>query len=289
MKKNILITGADGFIGKRLQKRFISTEYDIITHDIKNGDIASDILEYSDVCHVYHLAALTYVPNSWDNTFEYYRVNTMGVVNVLELCRKTGASLTFLSTYVYGKPHQEFIDEEHDVNPNSPYNHSKVLGENLCEFYNKIFNVDITVLRPFNIYGFGQSNEFLIPSIVSQFLDDNVEIVTVMNYDAKRDYLYIDDLVEAIYKTFECRGYAVYNVGTGCLSSVLDVLITVKRILNSSKPFTKKNVERKNEVTDMAANISKISSAVGWKPLYNLENGLRRMIEEITVAKKNKI
>lgn len=284
MKKNILITGANGFIGKKLQKRLLSAEYNIITHDIENSDISVDILNYTNIDHIFHLAALMSVPDSWNKTFDFYKTNFMGTVNVLELCRKTGASLTFMSTYVYGKPNQILIDENHDLNPNTPYNHSKVICEDICSFYNKMFDINITVLRPFNVYGYGQSSSFLIPYVIEQFLDKNTEIVSVMDLNSKRDYIYIDDLIEAMYKTINCNGYNIFNVGTGYSTSVYDVLNYIKNILKSDKTFTSKNIERKNEVSDMAADISKIKKLLDWEPQYNIEKGLEKTIKEYKEA-----
>lgn len=280
-KKNILITGANGFIGKAIQKRLLTAQYNIIEHDIENGDISSIILNYPNINHVFHLAALTYVPKSWENTFDYYKTNVMGTINVLELCRKTDASLTFMSTYVYGVPEQILINENHTIAPNSPYNHSKVLGENSCEFYNKTFSTNITVLRPFNIYGYGQSRDFLIPTIIEQFLDKNVNTVTVMDFEAKRDYLYIDDLIDVMTKTIENKGFNIYNVGSGTSKSVLEIILIVKQILKSSKPFESKHIVRKNEVSNMIADITKIQQELKWNPRFTIEDGLKKMIDEM--------
>lgn len=286
---NILVTGADGFIGKKLCKSLKEHNYNVIENTLSDGDISTDLLKHENIDHIFHLAAMTYVPASWIDTFDFYRVNMLGTVNVLELCRIAGCGLTFMSTYVYGSPLHELVSEDHPANPNSPYNHSKVLGESLCEFYNKYFNIDIVILRPFNIYGYGQNKNFLIPTVIDQFMDKEIEKVTVNTLTPKRDYLYVDDLVAAMVKTVLLKGFNIYNVGSGDSYSVLDIILILKKILGSEKEYESKHEERINDVSDFKADISKIGRDLGWKPSYTIEEGLEETLNLYFVKGQNKL
>ena len=119
--------------------------------------------------HVIHLAAKSFVPESWDNPYIYYRTNVLGAANVLEYCRKTECDLTALSSYIYGKPTHLPISEKHPIRPYNPYSHSKILSEELYNYYRKSFKLKINILRPFNIYGPGQKDTFVIPKISFRF------------------------------------------------------------------------------------------------------------------------
>lgn len=279
--KNILVTGADGFIGRRLTTRLREIGYEVFGHSKADGDIATADFNSYKADHVIHLAAMTFVPKSWENTYEFYRVNVMGTENVLEYCRKTNAGLTFLSTYVYGTPEFVPVSEEHKINPNTPYNHSKVICESLCEFYNKVFGVNVVVLRPFNIYGAGQARNFLIPIIINQYLDEKTDIINVMDLTPKRDYLYVDDLVEAISMTPGRTGYHVYNVGSGVSVSVEDVIKTILRMGSVNKPYTGNDNRRQGEIDNVVADISKIKRELGWQPKVSWETGIKKMLEEM--------
>ena len=176
-----------------------------------------------------HLAAKTFVPESWHDPVSFYQVNVMGTANVLEFCRRQGCPLTLMSSYLYGPPQSQPINEDHPIDPNTPYNHSKALMESLGEFYTARFGLSVTVLRPFNIFGPGQRDEFLIPAIVRQSLDPAVEVIEVADLEPRRDYLYLDDLARAILATLtSTRTHAVYNIGSGRSYSVEQVIQTVQ-------------------------------------------------------------
>jgi nucleoside-diphosphate-sugar epimerase len=163
----ILITGSNGFLGRVLSSQLIiNGEYDVKLFDINDGNIFDYDFSSCGVKHICHLAARTFVPQSWEEPFDYYKVNFLGTLNILEYCRKHKTSMTFISTYMYGAPHYLPIDENHPREAHSVYNHTKLLAEDTCEFYSKHYNSSITVLRLFNVYGIRQRQDFLIPSII---------------------------------------------------------------------------------------------------------------------------
>jgi nucleoside-diphosphate-sugar epimerase len=280
----ILVTGADGFIGKYLVSALLERGNDVFTHSLIDGDIFNkNVLErFEGIDHVFHLAAKTFVPESFEEPYEYFQTNVMGTVNILEYCRKQVCSITFMSTYVYGEPKYFPVDEKHPVIGMTPYHQSKILCESLCNFYSRQFNVKVVVLRPFNVFGKGQSAQFLLPKIVAQILDPEVREISVMDLKPKRDYIYIDDLINAMLLTINpAKDYSVYNVGSGISKSVEEVILDVQRATGIIKTYTSSNQPRKTEVSDCVADIAAIQKDLGFVPKYTLSSGLKAMIERI--------
>jgi len=274
----ILVTGANGFIGYRLVISLKEQGHDVLCHTRDIGDISSyDALDaFKNVDHVFHMAAKTFVPASWDHFYEYFQTNVVGTMTVLEYCRKNGCSLTMMSSYVYGQPKYLPIDENHPVEGMSPYHETKIICEELCGFYNRQFGVKITVLRPFNVYGKGQNADFLIPKIYRQAVDQNVKQIMVMNLTPKRDYVYIDDVVSALIATLHfSKQYSIYNVGSGVSTSVEDVILAVLKATGIQKPYGSTNQKRAEEVSDCVADISAIRRDLGYFPKYSLMDGLK--------------
>lgn len=279
MSKRILVTGADGFVGKYLTAALAAENHDVVTFDVSDGDIASAMLDFTGLEHVFHLAALTFVPHSWKNPKEFYRVNVMGTENVLELCRKNACAMTFMSTYVYGQPQYLPIDERHPIAPNSPYNHSKYLAEQLCLFYDENFGVQATIFRPFNIYGPGQSKQFLIPQIVIQLLDNSASQIQLKSLAPKRDYVYIDDLVRALMFSLETNSTEIYNIAGGISVSVGEIAELAMEVSGIRKPVIGAGEERKNEVMDICGDAGKAERKLRWQARQSLKDGLSMILK----------
>lgn len=287
--KNILITGSSGFIGKalllKLQENFIVTGLDSSHGSITEKDYFAPYLDKS-ISHVFHLAAKTFVPDSWENTYDFYNINVIGTENVLEFCRKTDASLTYISAYIYGQPEKLPISETHSINPNNPYAHSKYLAEQLCHFYSREFNVKITVIRPFNIYGIGQDERFLIPWILKQALFSDV--IAVKDIAPKRDYIYIDDFIDALVATIGCEGtFSIYNIGSGCSLSVLDIINTIQKTIGTQKMVVSENVTRKNELNEVVADIGLAFKSLNWWPKHTFLEGIEKIVSHMKKMYKN--
>lgn len=284
----ILLTGANGFIGSNLIRSPLFKSHDLISLSSSQGDIATlNIKDLPKTDHVIHLAAATFVPDSWEKPYDFYHTNVMGTNNILEYCRTHQASLTFLSSYSYGTPQYLPIDELHPHSLNTPYNHSKFLAEELCRFYANQFKVKINVLKPFNIFGEGQKEYFVIPKILKQLLNPETKEIEVFDLTPKRDYLYIDDLISAIHCSLACSGHEIFNVGSGVSYSIQEIIELACKITKINKPIRTSHNSRKNEIMNLTANYDKIATKLGWKPTFSFENGLRKIIESLRSNEKN--
>lgn len=277
--ETILVTGADGFIGTRLTAALHGSGRAVRVHSRSDGDIASCALDFDGVGHVFHLAARTFVPESWQRPRDFYETNTLGTANVLEFCRRTGASLTLLSTYVYGHPRRLPIDEDHPVEAFNPYAHSKILAEELAAYYRRQFGVRAAVIRPFNIYGPGQAAPFLIPTMIAQALDPARDRITVADLRPRRDFLYVDDLVRLLLATLDRPADTVLNAGSGASSSIGELLEALNALLPAPKPLVATGNTRPDEVLDVVADISRAERTLGWRPVVTLAEGLRKTVE----------
>lgn len=283
---NILVTGGSGFIGKNLISCLQRSGHTVYEHKQETGDITKKgILEKyigNGIQYVFHLAARTFVPASWDDTYEYFNTNVMGTVEVLEFCRKQKCPVVLMSTYVYGEPDFLPVTEEHKITAPSPYHQTKIIDEILGEFYAEQFQFPVTVFRPFNVYGYGQNEEFLLPKIMKQILDDDVTQIEVMDLTPKRDYVYIKDVIQALCAALKIKdGYHVYNIGFGSSVSVEDVIKTCLEITGKRKSYRTLNKIRANEILDCVADISKIKAELEFQPEYNLYYGVKDWYEEL--------
>jgi nucleoside-diphosphate-sugar epimerase len=275
----VLVTGSSGFIGSHLVRALREKQYEVLCFSSKDGDIANitALDSFQNIDHVYHLAARTFVPDSWDNVYDYFRVNIMGLVTSLEFCRKKKCPITVVSTYVYGDPQYLPIDEKHPVVAASPYHESKIVGENICAFYSNAFSIKVTILRVFNVYGEGQNERFLIPKIYSQANDDSIKEISVLDLKPRRDFIYIDDVIAALLLSLRApKPYAVYNVGIGVSASVEEVIQGILRVTGISKSYRSTNIKRPSEIPDCVADISLIRTDLGFVPKFTLLDGLAK-------------
>ena len=278
----ILITGYSGFIGGYLQKRLENSEHELILVDITNGvDICDwdQLKDIGEVDVVVHLANLSFVPASYENPKRFYETNYLSTLNMLELCRLRNARMIFFSSYVYGHPEYQPIDEQHPIQAFNPYAQTKVICESLCQGYNRDFKVPITVFRPFNIYGLGQNPDFLIPSIIQQARNGKI---VVKDDRPKRDYIHVQDVVEAIVAAIQNNtvenNIKTYNLGTGVSFSVKEIVDIVRGFFNMEIDYLCTNEFRPNDVMDTIADISKIKNDLHWLPQISIREGLKKML-----------
>lgn len=279
--KTILVTGSAGFMGRALTQRLAEAGNRVIEFDLEQGDLSKPgalaILAHEKPDHVYHLAGKTFVPDSWNDPSAFYQVNVMGTVNVLELCRQTGARLTYVSSYLYGEPDYLPIDENHPLKSYNPYSHTKLLADSACRFYADNYKITVTILRPFNAYGPGQPGQFLISEIIGKTLNPAVPVIEVMDLRPKRDYVYIDDIVRALMLTMHAP-VGIFNIGSGISISVEEIIKQTMKIAGINKEYRGKGNFRPNEILDLYADIRNARAELGWQPVVSFEAGLKNCI-----------
>ena len=282
--KTVLVTGSSGFIGSALVNQLKLNGFNVLEFNSSIGDIVECdcFTEYTDVKinHIFHLASKTFVPDSWENPIDFYKTSVMGTGNILELCREQNIPLTFVSAYLYGEPEKLPISENDKIKSNNPYAHSKYLAEELCRFYSEYYDVNVTIARPFNIYGKKQKDMFLIPYIIDQVLND--EVIKVKDLNPKRDYIYLDDLIDGLIKTLNStKKLSIYNFGSGTELSVNEIIKIVQNVANTNKKVISEKNERKNEIMNIIADISKAGNDLSWKPKFKFEDGIKEIIKDL--------
>jgi len=278
----ILVTGFSGFIGTYLLEKLNQTNHELILMDIANG---FDICDWEQVKHIdnvdviVHLANLSFVPASYEQPKKFYEINYLSTLNMLELCRINDAKMIFFSSYVYGHPQYQPIDENHPIQAFNPYAQTKVICESLCEGYNRDFKVPVTIFRPFNIYGTGQNPDFLIPSIIQQAKNGKI---IVKDDRPKRDYIHVEDIVEAVVASINASNEDIkikkYNLGSGLSYSVKEIVDIVRSFYSADIEYLCTNEFRPNDVMDTVANISRIKDELNWNPGVSIRDGLKKMI-----------
>jgi nucleoside-diphosphate-sugar epimerase len=276
----IAITGSSGFIGTHLVKKLREQENDILEIDIKNGiDITNneDIRKIDKFDCVIHLAAKIFVPDSFLYPELFFRVNYLGTLNILEMCRIYNARMIYASSYVYGNPNYLPIDEKHSLQAHNPYAQTKIIGEELCKSYNRDFKIPCSILRPFNIYGPGMNDNLLIPVIIGQAKNKKVQI---KDSRPKRDFVYIDDLIDAYVLALQYNSEDIefFNIAGGISYSVSDIFEMIKNKLRVNIEMEDMKEIRQNEILEIVGDINRAREILGWEPKINIENGISRMI-----------
>lgn len=300
----ILITGGAGFQGSHLSEflleqghdvtilntyakeselnvEHIKSEARVVYGSVTDKTIVDKTVRGQDV--VFHLAANINVDESLKNPLSFLEVNVMGTHNILEAVKENHARMIYASTCeVYGDGHTlkdgELLDETAEMSPNSPYAASKAAADRWCNAYHKSFGVNVTVVRPFNIYGERQkSGTFgaLIPILVRKALRG--ETLTVYGEGtATRDYLNIDDLVSAynlVLQHPELSGRAI-NFASGVNTQVKDIAEYIAKAFGA-------NIEhgsaRQGEVQRFPADIS-LARSIGFEPKVEIWEGIDRYI-----------
>ena len=277
MKYNLLLLGSKSFIGMNFYKLYKEKIKIYNSPRKKNLINKKNWYKMPKADTVLCLASKTFVPDSWINSDEFIKNNTQITLNALEYCRKNKSKLIFLSSYMYGDAKNIPTNEKNKINISNPYILSKKICEDLCRFYSKFFNVKVLIIRPFNIYGPNQTEKFLLPRIISQIKSGKV---IVNDTRPKRDFLYIDDFCDFIYKSLKfTRNISILNLGSGKSYSVKDTVQILKKLLKSDLKIINKNIKRKNEILNTVASIDKAKKQFNWKPKTTFEIGLKKILK----------
>tara|TARA_B100001250_G_C19817322_1_gene799380 strand:+ start:1550 stop:2539 length:990 start_codon:yes stop_codon:yes gene_type:complete len=306
--KNILITGADGFIGSHLTEMLTreghnvralayynsfnnwgwlediekSKNLEIISGDIRDPFFCTEITKNID--QVFHLAALIGIPYSYVSPDSYIDTNIKGTLNICNAVRVNNIErLIHTSTSeVYGTAQYVPIDESHPLQPQSPYSASKIGADALAmSFYNS-FDLPLTIARPFNTYGPRQSARAVIPSIISQIASGSKKVLTG-DLSPTRDFNYVEDTCRGFIALSECTSSfgEVFNIGSNYEISISDTLELIKKIMGSQSETSLDNQRVRpadSEVNRLWCDNSKIKEFTGFEPQISLEEGLTRTI-----------
>lgn len=297
---HILVTGGAGFIGSHTtrllldsghnvtvldnlslgKKELVDKRAKLVVADIADSPKVEEALKGIDA--VIHMAGLIVVPDSVKDPIGYCQNNVLGTINLLESMRKTAVKKIIFSSSacVYGSPDNLPIKEDAPLHPDNPYGASKASIEGFLQSYHACFGIDSIILRYFNPYGPGEMHEpetHAIPNFIKSTLSKK-PIPLYWQGEQIRDFIYIDDLVQAHIDVLPLKGYQVFNVGTETGVKVKDVLDKIFEIAGYNVPISDLG-KRKGDVVASYASGKKIEKEVGWKAKTSLEKGLQETIE----------
>jgi len=298
-----LITGAAGFLGSALANR-LAGEGHIIRglDDLSTGDPGTlspdvnftrgDVVDrpklwtlLQDVDCVYHLAARVLVPESILYPREYNSVNVGGTVTLMEAMRDVGVRrVVFISSgAIYGDQDAQPLREDAEPHPGSPYAVSKLAAEYYVNTIGKLWGIETVALRVFNAYGPGQTLPPVHAPVIPNFLRQaaaNGTLVVQGDGSQTRDYVYIEDVVNAMTAAATAPGLnqTVINIGCGRDASVRELVRLVTEVTGGS-PEVVYNPRSDRGPLRMCADISRAKEKLGYQPSTSLENGLRLTFE----------
>jgi len=297
---NVLITGINGFIGRHLAKKLIYEGYNVLGVDVGPYCIVSSSIRYSsgsvmdkvlirelvsesDI--VFHLAAITAHSDIVENKLLSLKTNFDSTLLLLDAINWAGRDikLIYCSTgKVYGDVKELPFTEDASPKPINILGKSKYMTEQLIDF-NSSENCNNIVFRLFQVYGKGQSNNFLIPTILSQInVNERNNKIVLGDITARRDYIYIDDVVMAFVKAIghiPKHSYSVFNICSGVSHSASDIVEIIGRLLNTNiKTDVDASCFRHDEIHDEYGDFSLAQKHLGWSPQYTIEQGLSAFI-----------
>jgi UDP-glucose 4-epimerase len=309
---NVLVTGADGFIGSHLAESLVRAGASVTALALYHGldqhgwiddidpeirgamrvvrgdvrDAAMMLRLVSDQHAVFHLAALIAIPYSYDAPFSYIDVNMKGTANILEAARFHGTPrVVHTSTSeVYGTAQTVPIGESHPLVGQSPYSATKIAADKLAESYALSFDLPVAILRPFNTYGPRQSERAVISAVIRQALDPACDAIHVGDTTPIRDFNYVTDTVAAFLALGTAPGIAYgdpYNSGTGQGVSIDEMIAVVRDLTGSNKPVVSDQDRLRpahSEVRKLIADATRLSEKTGWRPQHDLRSGLEKTI-----------
>jgi NAD dependent epimerase/dehydratase len=306
---NVLITGADGFIGSHLVEALVrkgsrvkalaqynsfnhwgwlealdvTPQIEVVTGDVRDPHFCRSLLRNIDV--VFHLAALIPIPYSYTAPDSYVDTNIKGTLNICNAARDSGVrKIVHTSTSeVYGTARYTPMDESHPLTPQSPYSATKIGADSIALSYYYSFALPILIARPFNTYGPRQSARAVIPTIISQ-IAAGARTVRLGDLSTTRDFTYVEDTCRGFLSIAEHDGGLgeIFHIGSRHEISVRDLFNLISEIMGSDAQI-EQDLERMrpkdSEVLRLCCDNRKLLMATGFQPEIPLEEGLRRTVE----------
>jgi NAD dependent epimerase/dehydratase len=306
--RNVLVTGADGFIGSRLVELLVAegacvvalSQYNsfnfwgwlediavldrvrIVTGDVRDGQFCQTLVR--DIDLIFHLAALIPIPYSYVAPDSYVDTNVRGTLNICQAARRAGVQkLIHTSTSeVYGTARYVPIDEAHPLTAQSPYSATKIAADAIAQSFYHSFGLPVVIARPFNCYGPRQSARAVIPTIISQ-IAAGIKEVSLGTLSTTRDFTYVDDTCRGFLSVADLDGHngEVFHIGSQQEISVGDLFTTIANLMQSdARAVCKEDRMRPSgsEVIRLCCNNKKLFAAGGFKPEISLQEGLTRTI-----------
>ena len=308
--EHILVTGGAGFIGSHLVDHLLARGEKVVVVDdfndyyspklkwrnlaqalqnplfsLEQGDIRDfpfleRVFKRYPIRLVVHLAARAGVRPSVEDPILYEEVNGLGTTNLLELCRRFEVPKFVYgsSSSVYGYSNKvPFSEEDCSDRPASPYAATKRANELICHAYHHLFGIKVICLRFFTVYGPRQRPEMAIHKF-TRLIDQGAEIPVYGDGSSKRDYTYIDDIIQGVLAAIDIDfDYEIFNLGE---SQVTDLLTLIKLIESNlgKKARLKFLPFQPGDVPITYANISKAKELLGYRPQVPIEEGIKRFV-----------
>jgi UDP-glucuronate 4-epimerase len=306
----LLVTGAAGFIGSHLCERLLSDghrvagldnfdafyspqvkrkniagctskkEFKLVEGDIRDNKCVESILTADKIEMIFHFAAKAGVRPSIEDPLGYQDVNVRGTLILLEAARKFGIKKFIFasSSSVYGNNKKVPFSETDSVdNPISPYAATKKAGELLCYTYSHLYDIDMTCLRLFTVYGARQRPDLAVHKF-TKLIEAGQPIPVFGDGSMARDHTYIDDIIEGVIGAMHtCKGYEIYNLGES-RPIRLDTLIQYIENTLGKKAIINRLPLQPGDVIITYADVSKAMKMLDYKPKTQLEDGLKKFV-----------
>ena len=301
----VLVTGGLGFIGSHIVDYFVKNGDDVTIFDnlssnvlpdkyfdsvasVRIGDISDsstlDAVFSHNYDYIFHFAANASVPKSIENEDLNFKSNVVGTYNIIRKAAKNKSSIILASTSaIYGEYNGKSVSEEDSTMPISPYGLSKLIDENLCFHYCRMYGMKFVAFRFFNVYGPRQRHYVMSDFMekISQANNSTKNIAMHGTGEEIRDFIYIKDIIRALIlplKYDDMWGEA-FNVGFGKGIKIKTVLDTILEELgHTAYNFSFSGKRRQGDISGLYANINKIRH-FEFEPLFDLRNGIKEFIE----------
>ncbi|GAB4505997.1 MAG: SDR family oxidoreductase [Anaerolineales bacterium] len=308
-KKRVLVTGGAGFIGSHVvdllleqghrvavvdnlstgRRENVNPQAEFFLADVGSPDLAA-VLDAVRPQAVVHLAAQASVSVSVADPVRDATANILGSVNLLQQCVRTGVEkFVYVSTggALYGEPQYLPCDENHPINPLSPYGVSKHTVEHYLYFYRQVHGLAYTVLRLANVYGprqdpFGEAG---VVAIFTQRMLDGEQVVIYGSGEQERDFVFVMDCARAAVLALSRGDGEAYNIGCG-RGTTVNVLFAMMKSLTGYAREPRYDPPRPGDVFRSFLNADKARRELGWEPSVSLEEGLRQTIAHFRQGSK---